>query len=178
MTFWNDKVFNFQTIKFTIMSKKDNAMSIDTINDQLHNQMVTGEVMSISREAAFDFFETANDQSFQTLGGGEYLNWDNMNEGKFVFIFTGTTTWVDNSPQGRGQLVTAVKLEDREGKEWICAARTLVDSLSLISVVPCMVRVEYKGKKKARSGNNYFDLKVQAGRGSLVKTNEQDNFQL
>jgi hypothetical protein len=129
--------------------------------------------VQITRESAFDFFEKADNKSFETLGGGEYLNWDQIKEGTYVFIFTGTTSWIDNSPQGGGKTVTAVKLEDREGKEWICAAKLIVDNLSRVQVMPTMCRVIYGGTKKSKSGNKFFDLTVQVSRGALVASDDQ-----
>lgn len=162
-------------------TKQGKNLTIDQVNDGIYSMAIGAETdLQISREEAFDLFERASDTQFQTLGGGEYLNWENMEEGKYVFIFTGTTSWVDNSPMGAGKTVTAVKLEDREGKEWICAAGVLVQALILITQLPCLIRVEYKGKKKSRSGNNFFNLVVQVGRGSItpLKANENNDFQM
>lgn len=149
--------------------KQTTDLTVDKINEGLYMEnlgMNTSE--QISREAAFDFFENAPDGSFETIGGGEYLNFDKIEPGKYVFIFTGTTSWVDNSPRGGGQTVTAVKLEDRDGKQWICAAKLIVDALALVQSMPCMIRVDYKGKKQSKSGNNFFDLTVQVGKGVLT----------
>lgn len=150
------------------MSKKNADLSIDKINEGLYADHLGMSTTPINREEAFEFFEAADDKSFETLGGGEYLNWDKMKEGTYVFIFTGTTTWVDNSPFGKGETVTAVKLEDKEGKEWICAAKLIVDALLLVTQLPCMIRVNYKGKKAAKSGNKFFDLSVQVSKGVIA----------
>lgn len=159
------------------MSKKE-TMSVDTINDVLYNESIGihTDVTPIDRAKAFELLANADDAQFETLGGGEYLNFDQLNVGKFVFIFTGTTSWVDNTPQGGGKTVNAVKLEDAEGKQWICAAKLIVDALALVQQMPCFIRVEYKGKKKSRSGNTFFDLSVQVGKGVLTPQDKGNTF--
>lgn len=147
---------------------KTNDLSVDKINEGLYMEHLGMNTTPIDRDAAFDFFENAADGSFETIGGGEYLNFDKCEPGKFVFIFTGTTSWVDNTPRGGGKTVTAVKLEDRDGKQWICAASLIVEALTQVQSMPCMIRVEYKGKKTSKSGNTFFDLIVQVGKGVLT----------
>jgi hypothetical protein len=143
-------------------------LSVQMINDNLYAERIGGHVDApIDRDAAFDFFEAADDKQFENLNGGDYLNWEELRPGKYVFIYTGNTSWVDNSPQGQGKTVNAVRLEDRDGKEWICAAKLLIDSLGKVQQLPCMVRIIYNGKKQSKSGNKFFDMSVQVGRGSL-----------
>jgi hypothetical protein len=168
------------------MAKVNNAaaavtsnLSVEKINDGIYAMAIGAEMdMQIDRNEAFDFFEKADNKSFETLGGGQYLNWEEKPQGTYVFIFTGTTSWVDNSPQGGGKTVTAVKLEDKEGNEWICAAKLIVENLSRVQVMPTMCRVIYGGKKKSKSGNNFFDLSVQVGRGALAPANDGNSFQM
>lgn len=159
------------------MSKKEtNNLSVDHINNALHSESIGAHVDSpVSREDAFDFFEKAADGSFETLGGGSYLNFDELKEGKYVFLFTGTTSWVDNSPQGQGKTVNAVKLENKEGEQFVCAAKLIVDALMLVTQLPCLIRVDYRGKKKSRSGNNFFDLQVQVGKGAIAPAQQKSD---
>lgn len=154
------------------------ALSVSAINDGIYaDAMGIHSDSPISRDEAFDLIENAKDSDFETLGGGSYLNFDELQPGRYVFIFTGTTSWIDNSPQGQGKTVTAVKLENKEGEQFVCAAKLIVDALMQVSQLPCIFRVDYKGKKKSRSGNNFYDLTVQVGKSSIAPRGN-DNFEM
>lgn len=154
------------------MSKKNDIttpLSIELINNGIHAMAIGAHTdLQISREEAFDFFASAEDNAFETLGGGQYWDWDKVDPGKYVFIFTGTTEWegIDKQTQQKKK-IPAVKLEGRDGTAYICAGKLLVDNMAPIQQVPCMVRIVYAGKKKASNGNNYYDLSVQVGREVL-----------
>lgn len=124
--------------------------------------------LPISMEQAFDLFEQLDDKELETLGGAEYLDWEQMQNGKYVFLFTGVTSWkgIDKATN-QPKEVPAVKLTGKDGKEYVCASKLLYDNCLPLQQIPCMIRIVYGGKKRAGNGNSYFDLKVQAGSSSL-----------
>jgi hypothetical protein len=144
-------------------------LSIDLINDNVQAVSIGAEeVAPISMAEAFAFFKDADDKQFITLGGAEYLDFEKLQIGKYVYLFTGITSWKGKDQRtGEEKVIPAVQLTDEEGKEFICAAKLIVDNCSQITQMPCLIRVVHGGKKKASSGNMYFDLKVQVGPASV-----------
>ena len=156
------------------MSKKNEmglALSADIINDNLHAAAIGAEeITPISRAEAFDWFLSANDSEFETLGGGEYLDWSKMKPGKYVYEFVGLTSWKGkNRRTGEEEIVEAISIRDINGSEFICAAKLVVDACKKITQMPCMVRFVYEGEGRTSAGNNFFKLKTQVGRGSIAQ---------
>lgn len=153
----------------TFSDEMNNILSVEKINNALNAEAIGAHVdLPISTADAFKFFQDADDSAFETLGGATYLNWDEFKPGKYVFIFTGVTSWkgVDQRTQ-QEKVVPAVKLLNEAGEEFICAGKLIVDNCSAIRQIPCMIRVVYGGKQRAANGNTYFDLKVQVGKEVL-----------
>ena len=155
------------------MSKQQTAstpkLSASELSDVVHGLAIGAHSdHKISMEEAFDIFEKMDDSQLETLGGAEYWDWSKAKEGTYVFLFTGITSWKGTDQRtGDAREVPAVQLTDKDGKEWICAGKLLVDNCSPIQVMPCLIRIVYAGRKKANNGNQYFDLKVQVGSSSL-----------
>jgi hypothetical protein len=145
------------------------VLSVDSVNDAMQAAQIGAHTdFPISREEAFAFFAAADDKDFVTLGGAEYLDFEKLNPGKYVFMFTGFTSWRGKDKQtGEEKEIDAVMLEMEDGSEFICAAKLIVDNCRPITQMPCLIRVVHGGKKRAGNGNSYFDLKVQVGKQSI-----------
>lgn len=72
----------------------------------------------------------------------------------YNFIFLGMTTMSNN-----GKEIKAVELLNKENKKFIHASTVLVNSLSKVTKMPCMVRIVTKDFVKADAGR-YLDMDV------------------
>jgi hypothetical protein len=73
---------------------------------------------------------------------------------KYNFIFLGFTTMNNN-----GKEIKAVELLDKNNKKFIHASTVLVNSLSKVTKMPCLVRIITKDLVKSENGK-YLDMEV------------------
>jgi hypothetical protein len=139
---------------------KSNELTPAQINENLYQSMIKGDIEPVDRATAFAIMKGAKPTDLEELSGAKYLNFDELTKGDYVYIFKGTTSWQKKDNQtGQMQTVNAVKLEDEEGNELVCAAAVLYSSLKDLQQIPCFVVVTFNGKKKVANGMMY-DLAV------------------
>jgi hypothetical protein len=128
------------------------------INENLYMSTMRGDVEPIDRNKAFDMLMDAPDTDTDDLSGGDYFKFDDYKKGdKFVFIVHGLTKWNDK----QGKEVKAVRIEDKGGARYVCAAAQLYNACEKLTQLPCFVRVTYNGMEKTDKGKMY-DMKVEA----------------
>jgi hypothetical protein len=128
------------------------------VNENLYMSTMRGDVEPVDRNKAFDMLMDAPETDTEDLSGGDYFTFDDYKKGeKFVFIVHGLTSWVNK----QGQTVKAVKIENKDGARFVCAAALLYNACEKLTQLPCFVRVTYNGMERTDKGKMY-DLKVEA----------------
>jgi hypothetical protein len=150
---------------------KPNDLTPAQVNENLYQSMIRGDVEPIDRDKAFDMLMGAPETDTEDLSGGDYFKFDDYKKGdKFVFIVHGLTKWNDK----QGKEVKAVKIEDKDGKRYVCAAAILYNACEKLTQLPCFVRVTYEGMSKTDKGKMY-DMKVEAFKSAPTAPRKGEN---
>lgn len=138
------------------MAKEKVTLTGSEVNEALNRSMVKGEQLPVGLEEAFDIVEKTDTRTMKALSAAYY---DLKENSTYVFIFEGIMETEMSGTNGETKKVKVVKLRDKKGDSYIHGAKVLVSSLEQAQQLPCMVKVETKGKIKTANGS-YLDMAV------------------